>query len=97
MCGKFGGAVADVLDVEEERTWNVPGGVLGASIAAAARKIEAAVEDAQPRIVEMLLQPLGRAQRIGMGVSERHRLYSSQSGTGKPLARRKTGLNSLLW
>ncbi len=87
--------VANPVDVEEGRTRDVPGLEVGAGNAAAARHMEAAVEDAHTRIVQMLRQPR-RGRRGGRAAAPRtgrlHGALSSHAGTGSPLPRRNAGL-----
>ncbi len=82
------------IEVEADRTWNVAARVLRVAVAAAAGQVEARVEHTHPRIAEACREPPGVDQ--GMGSGGHRRSHASQEGTGRPLLRRKVGLNSLL-
>ncbi len=91
---QIGAPVADAVDIEEPRAFDVHPLVILARIAAAAGEMKAAVEDADLRVAQVRGEPGGIDERVGQRDS--HRCHSSQSGAGKPLLRRNAGLNSLL-
>jgi hypothetical protein len=61
------GLVRDLVDVEEHRAWNVGQVVLGPGVALGGGHVPGAVDDPDVRRVEVLGQPGGRDERIGMG------------------------------